>query len=197
AFINLNEFNAKGSTLKYDSELQSDSTAANNASTLFGQKLVVADFKLGVTQIELEDDYGFHYIVPAQKLGKVNVVYDNNALPAVIAVAPADADLSFYNFYGRPNFIFYGTATIALPEEDTDYYLYEVGADGSITASDAVLNEDGDAFEFRAAQLGCYVLSDKELPVTVKEDPNAPADDTEGTTVNPGTGGAPALKIAK
>lgn len=165
----------------------------------FNDKYNVADFKKEVENIELEDNNGFYFDVKASDQGKVNLTYDNVAIKSVARVAPVDADLTFFNFYGYPEFDFTGTVTLTPEEDDVEYFVYKVDKDGKISKVNAKLNDDGDAYEFKTRTLACYVLSDMELDV---EDINADEDKEpseapeagEGTVApetgkdNPGTG---------
>lgn len=171
----------------------------------FNEYHTVADFAADVKNIELEDNNGFYFDVKASDQGKLNLNYDNVAIKSVARIAPVDADLTFYNFYGYPEFDFTGKVTLTPEEDDVEYFVYSVAKDGKITKVNARLNEDGDAYEFKTRTLGCYVLSDMELDIEdeVKDTPvveDAPVVDivtpvqkeeiviTQPSKVNPGTG---------
>lgn len=133
--------------------------------------LRVVDFDKA-EEIELEADM-FCYTTSAAKQGKVSLAYNNKAIPAVEALFSEEADLSFFSFPGRPEFDFTGKAAITLPDEDVEWFLYQINPlDGSIApVSNAVLNEDGDGLEFKTRILGTYVLSDEALQLpSQKED---------------------------
>ena len=163
-------------------------------------KYIVADFSAKVENIELEDNNGFYFDVKASDQGKLNLTYDNVAIKSVARMAPVDADLTFYNFYGYPEFDFTGKVTLTPEEDDVEYFVYSVAKDGSISKINAKLNDDGDAYEFKTRTLGCYVLSDMELDVEEDAAVEAPVVDDapvaedavvvapETGKTNPGTG---------
>lgn len=169
----------------------------------FNEKYKVADFKKEVENIELEDNNGFYFEVKASDQGKLNLSYDNEAVKSVVRRAPADADLTFYNFYGYPEFDFTGRVTIT-PEDDyaDEYYLYYIDKNENIRLVNTKLNEDGDALEFKTRTLGRYVLSDTELDTDDLSDENngggvsgettgpveTPSGGTDGGKYNPSTG---------
>ncbi|MEG1869387.1 MAG: hypothetical protein RR205_00910 [Oscillospiraceae bacterium] len=138
------------------------------AKQLYYGPFQIADFKSNVDNIELEDNDGFYFTVKASSQGQVNLVYDNKANKKVALKAPANADLTFYNFYGKPTFDFTGTATFTFPNEGTKYYLYQINNDNTLKKVNAVMNKDKDAFEIKTRTLGCYVMSDKQLKSTTK-----------------------------
>ena len=171
----------------------------------FNEYHTVADFTADVKNIELEDNNGFYFDVKASDQGKLNLNYDNVAIKSVARIAPADADLTFFNFYAYPEFDFTGKVTLTPEEDDVEYFVYSVAKNGKITKVNAKLNEDGDAYEFKTRTLGCYVLTDMELDIEdeVKDTPvveDAPVVDivtpvqkeeiviTQPSKVNPGTG---------
>lgn len=130
-------------------------------------------------EIELESDM-FSYSVSASKQGKVALSYNNKAIPKVEALFPDDADLYFFSFPGRPEFDFTGKATITLPDTEKEWVLYQINPmDGTMApVANAVLNEDGDALEFKTRILGTYVMSDTE-PQMPKSEGEAAAAETE------------------
>ncbi|MBR5485158.1 MAG: hypothetical protein IKV41_01440 [Oscillospiraceae bacterium] len=160
----------------------------------------VADFSADVENIELEDNNGFYFDVKASDQGKLNLSYDNVAIKSVVRMAPIDADLTFYNFYGYPEFDFTGKVTLTPEEDDVEYFVYSVAKDGSVSKVNAKLNDDGDAYEFKTRTLGCYVLSDMELDIDEDKETEAPVIDNapvekdevvatpETGKVNPATG---------
>ncbi|MEG1870342.1 MAG: hypothetical protein RR205_05795, partial [Oscillospiraceae bacterium] len=84
---------------------------------------------------------------------------------------------------------------------DTEYYLYAVAEDGTLTEVAAKTNDDGDAFEFKTRTLGSYVVSDVELSSEKADDTTTDGTTPEeeqivtpdGVKPNPGTGVASAL----
>lgn len=135
--------------------------------------LRVVDFDKA-EEIELEADM-FYYTTSAANQGKVSLAYNNKAISAVEALFSEEADLNFFSFPGRPEFDFTGKATITLPDEDVEWFLYQINPlDGSIApVSNAVLNEDGDGLEFKTRILGTYVLSDEALQLPSQEEDGA------------------------
>ncbi len=136
----------------------------------FNQKFHYVFFKKNVDWVELEDNQGFYYEVDVAEQGKINLVYNNEAIDAVTDIASTDAVLAFYNFEARPTFDFSGKVTLTPPDEFfeeksiEELYLYTYEKDGSLKpVKQAKVGEDGDTLEFRTATLGKYVLSTEEL----------------------------------
>lgn len=176
------------------SEINDDTATIDLRGVSRSVKLV--DFGKDVEEIELEDHHGFYFNVKASDQGKMNLSYENNINYTNMWMAmyymgqnpiPAGADVRYFNFKAKPEFDFTGKVTIELPDPDVQWYLYDLDPNAISWSpiEHAVLTEEGDAFEFKARKLGCYMLSDVELVMP----------GTEGTTegevedVNPSTGG--------
>ena len=136
----------------------------------FNEKYHYVFFKKNVDWVEIEDNQGFYYEVDLSEQGKINLVYNNEAIDAVTEIASTDAVLAFYNFEARPTFDFSGKVTLTPPDEFLEeksieeLYLYTYEKDGSLKrVKQAKVGEDGDTLEFRTATLGKFVLSSEEL----------------------------------
>ena len=129
----------------------------------------VVDFGKGIEMLYMEGE-DWNYEVKMSDQGKIALKFDNDSIKSVARAADEDADLTFFNFPGRPKFDFTGTMTITLPDEDEDYYLYQIDEDGDLTKINAKLNDDDDALEFKTRELTTYVLSDMELDTDSKND---------------------------
>ena len=129
----------------------------------------VVDFGSHEEMLYLEGE-DFNFEVKLSDQGKVALKFDNDSIKSVARAADEDADLTFFNFKGNPEFDFTGTMTITLPDEDEEYWLYSIDEDGDLTEINAKLNDDDDALEFKARTLGSFVLSDMELDTRDRDD---------------------------
>ena len=157
--------------------------------------IAAVDFKSGVEYLELNADL-FSFSVKMSEQGKLALDFDQKAIKEIAREVDPDTELTFFNFNARPDFDFTGTAYVYLPDEDVEYYLYEVDEDGVVKeVRGASLNDDGDAIEFKTRTLGSYILADAELdldylnqePADDTTEPEAPVDTDKE---NPGTGAA-------
>ena len=94
-----------------------------------------------------------------------------------------NADLTFINFVGRPQFDFNGTLSIITPDIEEEYFLYEISETGRIKQSAAKFNKDDEVFEIKTSTLARYIISDIELDVEVYN--GGVEEDTEDETVKP------------
>lgn len=178
-------------TIKDLVDFQDQIEAVNNKNTIAG-----VDFKAGIEYLELNADL-FSFSVKMSEQGKMALDFDQKAIKEVAREIDPDVELTFFNFNARPDFDFTGTAEIYLPDEDVEYYLYEVDEDGVVKeVRGASLNDDGDAIEFKTRTLGSYILADAELDLDYLNqepadeettEPEAPVDTDKE---NPGTGAA-------
>ncbi len=129
----------------------------------------VVDFGSDIEMLYLEGD-DWSYEVKMSDQGKVALKFDNDPVKSVSRAADEDADLTFFNFKGNPEFDFTGTMTVTLPDEDEEYWLYSIDEDGDLTEINASMNDDDDALEFKARTLGSFVLSDMELDIDDYDD---------------------------
>ena len=158
----------------------------------------VVDFE-DMEYLELNADY-LSFGVRLSDQGELAMAYNARVDKDVARMFDDSADLVFINFPGRPTFDFTGEAYVYLPDEDEDWWLYEIDEDGDITEVNTSLSDDDDALVFKTRTLGCYVLSDYELDEDyfdddVKDDPkDEPADKptggsgTSGSTNDPNKG---------
>lgn len=154
------------------------------------------DFKSGIEYLELNADL-LSFAVKMSEQGKMALDFDQKAIKEIAREIDPDVELTFFNFNARPDFDFTGTCEIYLPDEDVEYYLYEVDEDGVVKeVRGASLNDDGDAIEFKTRTLGSYILADAELDLDYLNqepadeettEPEAPVDTDKE---NPGTGAA-------
>ena len=168
-----------------------DDAVSNGENTIAG-----VDFKSGIEYLELNADL-LSYSVKLSEQGKMALDFDQKAIKEVAREVDPDTELTFFNFNARPDFDFTGTCQIYLPDEDVEYYLYEVDEDGVVSeVRGASLNDDGDAIEFKTRTLGSYILADAELDLDYLNqepadeettEPEAPVDTDKE---NPGTGAA-------
>lgn len=177
-------------TIKDLVDFQDDIEATNKKNTIAG-----VDFKAGIEYLELNADL-LSFSVKMSEQGKMALDFDQKAIKEVAREIDPDVELTFFNFNARPDFDFTGTCEIYLPDEDVEYYLYEVDEDGVVKeVRGASLNDDGDAIEFKTRTLGSYILADAELdldylnqePADDTTEPEAPVDTDKE---NPGTGAA-------
>lgn len=148
----------------------------------------VVNFKSGIEMLYLEGE-NFNYEVKMSDQGKVSLAADNKVDKSVSKHADANADLTFFNFKGRPTFDFTGTMTITFPEDNTDYYLYEIDNGGTLTEINASMTDDDDGFEFKTRTLSSYVLSDQPLDAASADDSEDNSDTTTEPETPPATGG--------
>ena len=124
--------------------------------------------KEDVTSIFIENDKSidnaFTFDVKASNQDDLYLELNQDAIKD-LAVSNGKADLTFFNFPGKPEFDFTGTATFAVEDEDEDNYFYEV-VDGELVESRAKYNKEEGVFELRTNKLGSYVISNKELKVS-------------------------------
>ncbi len=170
------------------------------------RSVTIVKFTKDVEEIELEDHHGFYFTTKASDQGKVNLSYENGIQYSNMWIMmnymgkefiPAGADARYFNFKAKPEFDFTGTATITLPDSDVDWYLYNLDPNTCqwSPVEHAKLTEDGDAFEFKTRQLGCYLLIDTPMPdlaALAAAAETAPAEEAaveEAAPVNPSTGG--------
>lgn len=154
------------------------------------------DFKAGIEYLELNADL-LSFSVKMSEQGKMALDFDQKAIKEIAREVDPDTELTFFNFNAYPTFDFTGTASIYLPDEDVEYYLYEVDEDGVVKeVRGASLSDDGDAIEFKTRTLGRYILADAELDLDYLNqepadeettEPEAPVDTDKE---NPGTGAA-------
>ncbi|MBR5485265.1 MAG: hypothetical protein IKV41_02000 [Oscillospiraceae bacterium] len=184
----------------FASEVSGDTAYIDLRGT--ARSVTIVKFTKDVEEIELEDHHGFYFNVKASDQGKVNLSYENGIQYSNMWIMmnymgkefiPAGADARYFNFKAKPEFDFTGTATITLPDEDVQWYLYNLDPATCqwSPVTQAKLTEDGDAFEFKTRQLGCYLLIDTPMPdLTAAQAPatEAPAEE-EAAVVNPATGG--------
>lgn len=179
-YSNQNKDFAIKDLVKFQKGIDTDSKGQNSIAGV--------DFK-DIEFFELNADL-FSYSVKMSEQGKMSLDFDQKVNKPIARAVDPDVELTFFNFNARPSFDFTGTAEIYLPDEDVEYYLYEITEDGNLASvRGAKLNEDGDAITFKTRTLGCYVLSDAPLELDVDEpstDVDAPSTDKE----NPGTGAA-------
>ena len=187
------DLNSRGDEVSID---YTDFTAQNIGSEYFAANVI--DFE-DVEYLELSADY-FSFGVKMSDQGKLPMAYNAKVDKTVARMFDDRAELVFINFPGRPTFDFTGTASVYLPDEDEDWWLYEIDEDGDLTEVRTSLSDDDDALEFKTRTLGCYVLSDYELDEDyfdddVKDDPkDEPADKptggsgTSGSTNDPNKG---------
>ena len=150
----------------------------------------LVEFKPSTTNIILTSKKNnVEFEVKAAKQGAVDVRCDNKIVKDIVIANP-DADLYFVNFPARPEFDFTGTLTFFVPDDEKEWFLYEVvdadapalaaaevlaGATKKVVATNAKYNAEDACFELKTRVLGSYVLSDKELVVTAEK----PADEAE------------------
>ena len=187
------DLNSRGDEVSID---YADFTAKDIGSEYFAANVI--DFE-DVEYLELSADY-FSFGVKMSDQGKLPMAYNAKVDKTVARMFDDRAELVFINFPGRPTFDFTGTASVYLPDEDEDWWLYEIDEDGDLTEVRTSLSDDDDALEFKTRTLGCYVLSDYELDEDyfdddVKDDPkDEPADKptggsgTSGSTNDPNKG---------
>lgn len=177
-------------TIKDLVDFQDDIEKTNSKNTIAG-----VDFKAGIEYLELNADL-LSFSVKMSEQGKMALDFDQKAIKEIAREVDPDTELTFFNFNARPDFDFTGKCEIYLPDEDVEYYLYEVDEDGVVKeVRGASLNDDGDAIEFKTRTLGSYILADAELdldylnqePVDDTTEPEAPVEDDKE---NPGTGAA-------
>ena len=164
----------------------------------------LSDGSESAEQIYLSGPY-FSFLVKAVEQDDLYLGFNSKANKD-ISTEYEDADLTFFNFPGRPEFDFTGEMTVILPDEEIEYYLYSINADGEISAVNADLNEDGDALVFKTRTLGSYVLSDQELDTTItvgdeqeEENESGSGSGTSGESgdkTNPGTGSVDFVGVA-
>lgn len=145
----------------------------------------VVDFKKGIEMLYLEGEE-WNYEVKMSDQGKVALKFDNDTHKSIVRSFDEDADLTFFNFPGNPKFDFTGTMTVTLPDENEEYYLYQIDEDGDLTKINARLNDDEDALEFKTRELTSYVLSDMEYDKSSND-----ADDENDDVVVDDNAGAP------
>ena len=156
--------------------------------------VAAVDFK-DTEYLELNADL-LSFSVKMSEQGKMALDFDQKAIKEIAREVDPDTELTFFNFNAYPTFDFTGTCEVYLPDEDVEYYLYEVDEDGVVKeVRGASLNDDGDAIEFKTRTLGSYILADAELdldylnqePADDTTEPEAPVDTDKE---NPGTGAA-------
>ena len=146
--------------------------------------IVAFDKTEGEIDLDFEDAVGIvaTYSVDVSGQGKLNLAW-NTSFDKEFGAMYDYANLSFLEFEGQPAFNKNGTLLV-YAEPDT--YFYEATEDGA-KATDAVYNEDYEAWELTARKLTKYVISDVELDEkTVTEDGSSST--TDGGKDNPDTG---------
>ena len=146
--------------------------------------IVAFDKTEGEIDLDFEDAVGIvaTYSVDVSGQGKLNLAW-NTSFDKKFGAMYDYANLSFLEFEGQPAFNKNGTLLV-YAEPDT--YFYEATEDGA-KATDAVYNEDYEAWELTARKLTKYVISDVELDEkTVTEDTSSST--TDGGKDNPDTG---------
>lgn len=114
------------------------------------------------------DDAPFTFDVKASDQDDLYLSVNTKANKKITVDNP-NAQLTFVNFPGEPEFDFTGTAKFTVDDPDEDYYLYEI-VDDKLVDTSAKYNSEDETFDLRTRTLGSYVISDKELDTTVVDD---------------------------
>ncbi|MEG1447764.1 MAG: hypothetical protein RR048_00875 [Oscillospiraceae bacterium] len=133
----------------------------------------IVSFDDETTHISLSGD-GFYFDVKASNQDALYLGVSNKAIKGV-ATAFENADLTFIDFVGTPVFDFSGTLSIIAPDNEKEYFMYEVAPSGKLAKSSAKFNKEDEVFELKTNKLSKYILSDKELDIekynsTIKDD---------------------------
>ncbi len=99
------------------------------------------------------------------------------------------ANLDFYKFSAEPSFNRTGELTFYVDASDSVPYIYEVTEDGAVETN-AVYDEDYEAYVLKTRTLGNYVISDVELVAAETEEPTV-----EEPTVDEPTTEAPTTEV--
>jgi hypothetical protein len=119
------------------------------------------------------DGTGVAFETKLVKQAPVNMYYDTAAHKPVVDKYE-EFDMEFMNFKAKPEFDFTGVLTWYVPDEEQEWYLYEIGEDGSLKETKAVFDEDEGCFTLKARTLGNYVIMTGEAEIEKEEEKENP-----------------------
>ena len=174
---------APGALVKFRSNSLEIEIDANTGIVQLDEAKLTNDSIEAIEEIVLEGD-AFNYIVRASEQGALWLEANEDADKEIV-MANQDADMTFINFPGAPEFDFNGTMTLYVEDTEKTYFAYE-NVDGVLSPV-GKYDSDAEGFVVKTNELTNYVISDMELTSVKDEEVVTPEEDTTTKPV-PDTG---------